>query len=287
MTLQQIRYCLTIAETGSMNRAAENLYVTQPALTGAVQELETELGITIFNRTNRGVTLTNEGRRFLHYARQIYQQYELMEQEYLRPKKRVFGVSTQHYSFVTKAFVDTARQFDVSRFEYAIRETRTIDVIHDVAQGRSAIGVLFRSRHNRTVLNKMLSEAKLEFHPLIECNAYVYLWKGHPLAKNESISMEELCGYPCLCFEQGGPELLLFCRGDPFRAGIPPDDPGHRPGHHAEPDGGTQRLYPVLRHHLPGAERHRLSGGALPGGPGQPERQNGNRLHYPKKHPAG
>ena len=122
MTLQQIRYCLTIAETGSMNRAAEKLYVSQPALTGAIQELETELGITIFNRTNRGVTLTGEGRRFLHYGRQIYQQYELMEQEYLRPKKRLFAVSTQHYSFVTKAFVDTVRQFDASRFEYAIRK---------------------------------------------------------------------------------------------------------------------------------------------------------------------
>lgn len=210
MTLQQIRYCLTISETGSMNRAAENLYVTQPALTGAIRELEAELGITIFNRTNRGVTLTNEGRRFLHYARQIYQQYELMEQEYLRPKKRVFGVSTQHYSFVTKAFVETARQFDASRFEYAIRETRTIDVIHDVTQGRSAIGVLFRSRHNRTVLNKLLSENRLEFHPLIHCSAYVYLWKGHPLAGRESISMEELCNYPCLCFEQGDQSSSYF-----------------------------------------------------------------------------
>ena len=210
MTLQQIRYCLTIAETGSMNRSAEKLYVTQPALTGAIQELETELAITIFNRTNRGVTLTNEGRRFLHYARQIYQQYELMEQEYLRPKKRVFGVSTQHYSFVTKAFVDTARQFDASRFEYAIRETRTVDVIHDVAQGRSAIGVLFRSRHNRMVLNKMLSENRLEFHPLIQCSAYVYLWRGHPLAKNASISMEELQDYPCLCFEQGDQSSSYF-----------------------------------------------------------------------------
>ena len=162
MTLQQIRYCLTISETGSMNRAAEKLYVSQPALTGAIQELETELGITIFNRTNRGVTLTGDGRRFLHYARQVYQQYEIMEQEYLRPKKRLFGVSTQHYSFVTKAFVDTARQFDASRFEYAIRETRTVDVIHDVAQGRSAIGVLFRSKHNRMVLNKMLLENRLD-----------------------------------------------------------------------------------------------------------------------------
>ena len=210
MTLQQIRYCLTISETGSMNRAAESLYVTQPALTGAIRELEGELGITIFNRTNRGVSLTNEGRRFLHYARQVYQQFELMEQEYLRPKKRVFGVSTQHYSFVTKAFVDTVRQFDASRFEYAIRETRTIDVIHDVAQGRSAIGVLFRSRHNRTVLNKLLSENRLEFRPLIHCSAYVYLWKGHPLAGQASISMEELCGYPCLCFEQGDQSSSYF-----------------------------------------------------------------------------
>ena len=160
MTLQQIRYCLTIAQTGSMNRAAEQLYVTQPALTGAIQELEQEVGVTIFNRTNRGVTLTNDGRRFLHYARQVYQQYELMEQEYLRPKKRIFGVSTQHYSFVTKAFVETVRQFDATRFEYAIRETRTIDVIHDVAQRRSDIGILFRSKHNRTVLNKLFAETR-------------------------------------------------------------------------------------------------------------------------------
>ena len=210
MTLQQIRYCLTIAETGSMNRAAEQLYVTQPALTGAIQELEQEVGVTIFNRSNRGVTLTNEGRRFLHYARQIYQQYELMEQEYLRPKKRIFGVSTQHYSFVTKAFVETVRQFDASRFEYAIRETRTIDVILDVAQRRSDIGILFRSRHNRTVLNKLLAENRLEFKPLVECSAYVYLWKGHPLAHNTSISMEELCQYPCLCFEQGDQSSSYF-----------------------------------------------------------------------------
>ena len=210
MTLQQIRYCLTIAQTGSMNRAAEQLYVTQPALTGAIQELEQEVGVTIFNRTNRGVTLTNEGRRFLHYARQIYQQYEVMEQEYLRPKKRVFGVSTQHYSFVTKAFVDTVRQFDASRFEYAIRETRTIDVIHDVAQRRSDLGVLFRSKHNRTVLNKLLAENRLEFHPLVECSAYVYLWRGHPLAQNESISMEELRNYPCLSFEQGDQSSSYF-----------------------------------------------------------------------------
>lgn len=111
---------------------------------------------------------------------------------------------------MTKAFVDTVRQFDASRFEYAIRETRTIDVIHDVAQRRSDIGILFRSRHNRTVLNKLFAENRLEFHPLVECSAYVYLWKGHPLAKNASISMEELCAYPCLCFEQGDQSSSYF-----------------------------------------------------------------------------
>ena len=205
MTLQQIHYALVVAETGSMNRAAEKLYVTQPALTAAIQELETEIHAPIFNRTNRGVSLTSQGTRFLHYARQVYQQYEILEREYgsARAVKRVFGVSSQHYSFVTKAFVDTARQFDVSRFEYAIRETRTMDVIRDVAQQRSDIGILFRSRHNKKVLSRLFAENRLEFTRLIECHAYVYLWKGHPLAGETAISMEQLKNYPCLSFEQG------------------------------------------------------------------------------------
>lgn len=212
MTLQQLHYVLTIAETGSMNQAAERLYVTQPTLTASIAELETEIGRQIFVRTNRGVSLTSQGTRFLHYARQVYQQYEILEREYGKSQeiKRVFGVSTQHYSFVTKAFVETVKQFDTSKFEFAIRETRTMDVIRDVANQRSSLGVLFRSRHNKKVLSRILAENRLEFTPLIDCHAFVYLWKGHPLAGEASITMEQLRAYPCLSFEQGDQSSSFF-----------------------------------------------------------------------------
>lgn len=212
MTLQQLHYVLTVAETGSMNRAAEQLYVTQPTLTAAIAELETEIGQKIFNRTNRGVSLTSQGTRFLHYARQVYQQYEILEREYgsARETKRVFGVSTQHYSFVTKAFVETVKQFDTSQFDFAIRETRTMDVIRDVTGQRSSLGILFRSRHNKKVLSRILVENRLDFTPLINCHAFVYLWKGHPLAKEPAITMEQLRPYPCLSFEQGNQSSSYF-----------------------------------------------------------------------------
>lgn len=212
MTLQQLHYVLTIAETGSMNRAAERLYVTQPTLTASIADLETEIGQQIFNRTNRGVSLTSSGTRFLHYARQVYQQYEILEREYGKSQeiKRVFGVSSQHYSFVTKAFVETVKQFDASKFEFAIRETRTMDVIRDVANQRSSLGVLFRSRHNKKVLSRILAENRLEFAPLIECSAFVYLWKDHPLADEKAITMEQLRAYPCLSFEQGDQSSSYF-----------------------------------------------------------------------------
>ena len=212
MTLQQIHYALVVAETGSMNRAAEKLYVTQPTLTTAIQELEAEISAPIFNRTNRGVSLTSQGTRFLHYARQVYEQYEILEREYgnARSIKHVFGVSTQHYSFVTKAFVETVKQFDASHFDFAIRETITMDVIKDVAEQRSNLGILFRSKHNKKVLQRLFAENRLEFTKLIDCNAYVYLWKGHPLAKEESISMEQLRNYPCLTFEQGDQSSSYF-----------------------------------------------------------------------------
>lgn len=212
MTLLQLHYVLTIAKVGSMNKAAEQLYVSQPTLTSALHELEAETGITIFTRTNRGVVLTNEGGEFLRYARQVYQQYELLASKYLdqRHIKRKFAVSTQHYSFVTKAFVETVKQFDTAQFEFAIRETRTADVIRDVVTQRSALGILFRSKHNEKVLTKLQRENNLEFHKLIDCHASVYLWKGHPLAKEKVITMQQLEPFPCLSFEQGDESSSYF-----------------------------------------------------------------------------
>lgn len=205
MTLQQLNYVITISECGSLNKAAEILYVAQPSLTGAVKELEKELGITIFNRSGRGVTLTNDGTEFLLYARQVYAQYKELLEKYGKAGnlKKKFGVSTQHYSFAVKAFVEMVKTFDTSKYEFAIREAKTKEVIDDVSTMRSEIGILYLSDFNRKALLKILSSQQLEFHSIIHCKPYVYLWKGHPLAKQKSITLPELQQYPCLSFEQG------------------------------------------------------------------------------------
>lgn len=212
MTLQQIYYVLTISEHGSMNKAAEALFISQPTLTSAVRELESELGITVFRRSGKGTELTTEGEEFLIYARQLYQQYELINEKYADPSnvKRRFGVSSQHYSFTVKAFVETVKQFDMQKYEFAMREVQTLEVIRDVSSLKSEIGILYINDFNQRVMNKILRDNELEFHKLIDCKAYVYIWKNHPLAKNESISFDELRDYPCLSFEQGEKGSFYF-----------------------------------------------------------------------------
>ena len=205
MTIQQLKYVLTIVESGSLNKAAEVLYISQPSLTSSVQELERELGITVFNRSGRGVTLTNDGLEFVQYARQVVHQYDGLLEKYGKDGmvKKKFGVSAQHYSFAVKSFVEMVKQYNIAEYEFAIRETKTKDVIDDVSFGRSEIGILYLSDFNRKAIEKLLHAGNLEFHHLIDCDAYVYLWKGHPLAGKKSIRFEELADYPCLSFEQG------------------------------------------------------------------------------------
>lgn len=205
MTLQQIIYALTISETGSMNKAALKLFVSQPSLTNAIKDLEKEIGTTIFLRNAKGVIPTKDGEEFLLYARQLYQQYDLIEQRYILNEnaKKKFGVSTQHYSFAVKAFVETIKHFDTLNYEFAVRETKTFNVIEDVANFKSEIGILYLNDFNRKVLQKIFKENDCEFYSLVKCSAYVYIWKNHPLAEKKSITFDELKDYPCLSFEQG------------------------------------------------------------------------------------
>ena len=188
-----------------MNKAAEVLFVSQPSLTSAVRELAKELGITLLNRGGKGVTLTNDGAEFLQYARQVVAQYERLLEKYGKggTLRKKFGISTQHYSFAVKSFVEMVKQFDTDEYEFAIRETKTADVIEDVTTGKSEVGILYLSDFNRKAIGKFLKSNQLEFHSLIQCEPYVYLWKGHPLAKQKSIRLTELRDYPCLSFEQG------------------------------------------------------------------------------------
>ena len=212
MTLQQLRYVVTIAEIGTISKAAEELFVSQPSLTKALKELEKEMQITIFDRTNKGIHVSREGEIFLGYARQVLEQAALIEEKYKHKSggKQEFCISTQHYSFAVKAFVELVKKFDTSRYEFAIRETKTKDVISDVSGMRSEIGILYLSEFNQAAINKLLRAGNLVFHHLFECQTYVYLWSGHPLAKEKEISFDQLKDYPCLSFEQGDASSFYF-----------------------------------------------------------------------------
>lgn len=212
MTLTQLKYVIMIADTGSMNEAAKKLFISQPSLSLSVKDLEEEIGVELFRRSNRGVSLTLEGTEFLSYARQVVEQYQLIESHYIDKKdvKKKFGVSMQHYTFAVNAFVEMVKQFGMDEYEFAVRETKTYEVIEDVKNFKSEIGILYLNDFNRKVLTKLFHESGLEFHSLLECGIYVYMWKGHPLAKKNEISIEELADYPCLSFEQGNYNSFYF-----------------------------------------------------------------------------
>ena len=212
MTLAQLRYTIAIAKAGSMNEAAKSLYISQPSLSTAIRELEAETGVEIFRRTNRGIAVTPAGEEFLGYARQVVEQYELMEAKYISKEqsRKKFSVSMQHYTFAVNAFVELVKQFGMDEYEFAVHETKTHQVIEDVRNFKSEIGILYVNEFNRNVLTKMFHEYGLEFHELLNCRIYVYMWKGHPLANREKITLEELKEYPCLSFEQGGNNSFYF-----------------------------------------------------------------------------
>ena len=212
MTIQQIKYVIGIADSGSFNKASEKLFVSQPSLTSTIHDLEDELGIIIFNRTGRGISLTNDGIEFLASARQLYHNYEDIIEKYGETGniKKKFGISTQHYSFAVKSFVEMVKDFNTNEYEFAIRETKTKELIEDVATLKSEIGILYISDFNRKAITSILKSKELEFHHLIDCKAYVYIWKGHPLADKKQISLKMLENYPCLSFEQGDDTSFYF-----------------------------------------------------------------------------
>ncbi len=212
MTLQQLRYAIAIADCNSMNKAAQSLFISQPSLSASIRELEKEIGITIYKRTNRGITITPEGEEFLGYARQVTEQYELINNKYVEKRniKKKFSVSTQHYSFAVKAFVETVKEFGMDEYEFAVHETKTYEVIENVKNFKSELGILYMNDFNGKVISKILDENNLEFMELFDCKTYVYLWEGNPLAKKEVISMEDLQEYPCLSFDQGANNSFYF-----------------------------------------------------------------------------
>lgn len=205
MTLQQLRYVIKIVEYGSITEAAKQLYITQPSLSAAIKDLENELGIEIFHRTSKGISLTVDGREFLSYARQVIEQTELLEKRYMdkKPSKQLCTISTQHYAFAVNAFVELLLGLDVDEYEFTLRETRTYEIIEDVRDYRSEIGIIYLSDFNEKVINKLLVENHLTFNLLFEADPHVFISSRHPLAGREAITLDDLEYYPFLAFEQG------------------------------------------------------------------------------------
>lgn len=212
MTLQQLKYIIKIVECGSITEAAKQLFITQPSLSTAVKEIEKEIGIEIFYRTTKGVSLSTDGTEFLSYARQIIEQTELMEQRYTgkKPSKQLCSISTQHYAFAVNAFVELILGLDVDEYEFTLRETRTYEIIEDVKNLRSEIGIIYFSGFNEKILNKLLKENHLEFNLLFEAIPHVFVSSKHPLAKNTSVTLKDLDNYPFLAFEQGEYNSFYF-----------------------------------------------------------------------------
>ncbi|MDU2165306.1 MAG: LysR family transcriptional regulator [Veillonella sp.] len=212
MTLQQLKYVTTIANIGSISEAAKRLFVSQPSLTKAIKELEKEMGITIFDRTNKGITVSKEGERFLGYARQVLEQAALLEEQYKSQSggKKQFSVSTQHYSFAVNAFVELLKGAGIDQYDVSLRETQTYEIIDDVAHMKSEIGLLFYNDFNRPVLEKLIHTNELTFTELFTAHPHIFIGKNHPLANKDVVSMDELEEYPYISFEQGDHNSFYF-----------------------------------------------------------------------------
>jgi DNA-binding transcriptional LysR family regulator len=204
MTILQLKYVIAIANSKSFREAASRLFVSQPALSSTIRELEEELNIQLFERTNKGIRLTEQGKEFLSYAKEAVSQYELIEDRYLDRDldKRHFSVSMQHYVFAVHAFINVVKEYENGKYTFAVHETRTDEVLQNVRSLDSEVGVVAFSKTNEKVMRKLFREYQLDFSPLITRETFVYVWKNHPMAKAEEISLEDMREYPCISFDQ-------------------------------------------------------------------------------------
>lgn len=205
MTLQQLKYIITIAECGSITSASSKLLVAQPSLSKSVAELEKEMGITIFYRNNRGIYLSETGSKFLSYARQVVEQSELLEQQFKKKEntKQIFAISSQHYAFVVNAFVVLVKEYDNSKYQFTLRESKTFDIIEDVRTFRSELGILFLSKFNKEIILKLIHSADLKFTTLFTAKPHIFVSKKNPLANKKIVTLNDLKSYPRLSYEQG------------------------------------------------------------------------------------
>lgn len=211
MTLQQLKYVITVAEEGSISKAAQKLFIAQPSLTNQIHEIENEYNIKIFTRTNKGIIISQDGEAFLGYARQVLEQANLLDERYkLKAPKILFSVSCQHYSFAVNAFVDLIKKYDNDKYDFSIRETKTYEIIDDVSKLKSEVGILYINDYNKNIILKLLDDNNLDYKMLFRAKPHIFTSIHNPLAKKDKVSLEDLKDYPYLSFEQGDNNSFYF-----------------------------------------------------------------------------
>ena len=211
MTIQQCEYVIEVAKSGSFTEAAQALFVAQTTVSLSIKALEEELDIKIFDRSNKGVIVTAEGAEFIKYASQLVTQAKFIAQRYVKKEEnnRII-ISSQHYDFVADAFGRFLKQTDNDSFSFSIKETRTYDVIDDVENARSDVGIIAIKDDNDKLMERFLSSKKLMFSKLIKTVPHVFIRKDHPLSSKKSIGFEDLKKYPFISYEQGEHNLSFF-----------------------------------------------------------------------------
>ncbi|RZI48823.1 LysR family transcriptional regulator [Lactococcus kimchii] len=215
ISLQQLKYFIEVAKVGSINQAAEQLYITQPSLSKAIKDIEIEVGLSLFRRSSRGISLTADGTEFLGYARQVVEQTDLLEARWLdkKPSRKLCAISTQHYAFAVNAFVNMVKKTEaagISEYEYTLREARTFEIIEDVKSLRSELGIIYKNSYNASVIDKILRENRLIFHPLFVAHPHIFVSSTNPLAQKKRVTLDDLKDFPRLSFEQGEQNSFYF-----------------------------------------------------------------------------
>ncbi|NYF15044.1 DNA-binding transcriptional LysR family regulator [Pseudoclavibacter sp. JAI123] len=212
VTLQQLHYFVEVAAERSISAAADVLFVAQPTMSAAMKDLESRVGRALLVRSARGVSLTTDGTEFLRYAKQVVEQMALLEQRYLGrpPSRRLLGVSAQHYSFAVDAFVRMVKATGAAEYEFSLRETRTWEIIEDVRTLRSELGLLYRNDFNGNVIDKLLRDSGLVFHPLFLAQPHIFVSRRNPLASRKRATLDDLADLPRLTFDQGANNSFYF-----------------------------------------------------------------------------
>ena len=211
MNIQQLRYVVAIANSGTFREAAEKMYVSQPSLSISVRDLEKELGFKVFRRTSSGTFLTRRGMEFYEKAQELVKGFDVFQNQYANPEeeKKEFSISSQHYDFLPPLITQFSVLYPENK-DFRIFESTTVQILDEVAQGHSELGIIYLNKQNTKGIMQRVDKLGLEVVDLIPFQTHIYLRKGHPLAKKESLVMEDLAHLPTVRFTQEKDEYLYY-----------------------------------------------------------------------------